>query len=108
MGTAMDMPAITKGKRSGGTSALLLSATVGVLALPSAVLAVSSTADVLTDAPATSEVAGSFTPSEVDPRLGRSITVRALSKGRLFRFTFKHSVFLGSVLGVITMIYAYI
>ncbi|MBK7116451.1 MAG: L-lactate permease [Proteobacteria bacterium] len=29
-------------------------------------------------------------------------------EGRLFRFTFKHSVFLGSVLGVITMIYAYI
>jgi hypothetical protein len=33
------------------------------------------------------DTAGSFTPSEVDPRLGRSITVRALSKGRLFRFT---------------------
>jgi lactate permease len=27
-------------------------------------------------------------------------------EGRLFRFTFKHSVFLGSVLGVLTMIYA--
>ena len=28
-------------------------------------------------------------------------------EGRLFRFTFKHSVFLGCVLGVLTMIYAY-
>jgi L-lactate permease len=28
-------------------------------------------------------------------------------EGRLFRFTFKHSVFLASVLGVIAMIYAY-
>jgi lactate permease len=28
-------------------------------------------------------------------------------EGKLFRFTFKHSVFLASVLGVITMIYAY-
>jgi len=29
-------------------------------------------------------------------------------EGRLFRFTFKHSVFLGSILGVLTMIYAYL
>jgi lactate permease len=29
-------------------------------------------------------------------------------EGRLFRFTFKHSVLLASVLGVITMIYAYV
>jgi hypothetical protein len=70
-----------------GSSALLLSAAVGVLALPSAVLAVSSTADVQADSPAPTQLAGGFTPSEVDPRLGRSITVRALSKGRLFRFT---------------------
>jgi len=28
-------------------------------------------------------------------------------EGKLFRFTFKHSIFLGSVLGVLTMIYAY-
>ena len=29
----------------------------------------------------------SFVPTTVDPRLARSISVRALSKGRLFRFT---------------------
>jgi L-lactate transport len=28
-------------------------------------------------------------------------------EGRLFRFTFRHSVFLGSVLGLLTMLYAY-
>jgi lactate permease len=28
-------------------------------------------------------------------------------EGQLFRFTFRHSVFLGSVLGLITMFYAY-
>jgi hypothetical protein len=83
----MDMQPITKGKRSGGTSALLLSVAVGVLALPSAVLAFSSGGEVQAVGPAASQIAGSFIPSEVDPRLGRSITVRALSKGRLFRFT---------------------
>jgi hypothetical protein len=83
----MDMQPITKGKRSGGTSALLLSVAVGVLALPSAVLAFSSGSDVAADNLAATHLAGSFIPSQVDPRLGRSITVRALSKGRLFRFT---------------------
>ena len=87
MGLQMDLQAITNGKRSGGTSALLLSAAVGVLALPSAVLAVSSGSDVAADSPSATQLAGSFVPSQVDPRLGRSITVRALSKGRLFRFT---------------------
>jgi hypothetical protein len=87
MGQLMDLQALIKGRRSGGTSALLLSVTVGVLALPSAVLAFSSSADVRADSPAAVQIAGGFTPSEVDPRLGRSITVRALSKGRLFRFT---------------------
>jgi hypothetical protein len=87
METVMDMSAITKSKRSGGTSALLLSAAVGVLALPSAVLAISSGSAGDAGAPVETQLAGSFTPSEVDPRLGRSITVRALSKGRLFRFT---------------------
>jgi hypothetical protein len=87
MGTKMDSQATAKAKRSGGTSALMLSAAVGVLALPSAVLAFSSGADVPGESPAATLAAGSFVPSEVDPRLGRSITVRALSKGRLFRFT---------------------
>jgi hypothetical protein len=83
----MDMQATPQRKRSGKTSALMLSATVGVLALPSAVLAVSSGIDAKSLVPAASETMGTFVPSEVDPRLARSITVRALSKGRLFRFT---------------------
>jgi lactate permease len=29
-------------------------------------------------------------------------------EGQLFRFTFKHSIFLASVLGVLTTIYAYL
>ncbi len=83
----MDMLATTKGKRSGSTSALMLTAAVGVLALPSAVLAVSSGIADQAVSPAAAQVAGGFIPSEVDPRLARSITVRALSKGRLIRFT---------------------
>ncbi len=87
MGRLMDTQATATHKRSGGTSALLLSAAVGVLALPSAVMAVSSGINSGSVVPVAPDTAGTFTPSEVDPRLGRSITVRALSKGRLFRFT---------------------
>jgi hypothetical protein len=87
MEPVMDTKATAKARRSGRTSALMLSAAVGVLALPSAVLAVSSGIGPRSASPATPDLAGSFTPSEVDPRLARSITVRALSKGRLFRFT---------------------
>ena len=83
----MNLQATAKGKRSGSTSALMLSAAVGVLALPSAVLAVSSGIADQPATPAAAEIAGGFIPSEVDPRLARSITVRALNKGRLIRFT---------------------
>lgn len=87
MEALINMQAIANGKRSGSTSALMLGAAVGVLALPSAVLAVSSgIAETPADPPAAT-VGSGFTPSEVDPRLARSITVRALSKGRLIRFT---------------------
>ena len=74
-------------KRGGGATALLLSGTVSALALPSAVLAVSSGLEPqkLFEIPQSSE--SSFVPATVDPRLARSITVRTLSKGRLFRFT---------------------
>ena len=74
-------------KRGSGATTLLLSATVAALALPSAVLAVSSgmEPEQLFDNP---KIGGSnFVATSVDPRLARSITVRALSKGRLFRFT---------------------
>ncbi|MFM5955025.1 MAG: hypothetical protein ACKOPE_12095 [Novosphingobium sp.] len=72
-------------KRSGFTGAALLAGTVGVLALPSAVLAFSNRLDTFAAGPALAD--GGFTPAKVDPRLARSITVRALSKDRTFRFT---------------------
>jgi hypothetical protein len=67
------------------TGAMLLLAAVGVLALPSAVLAFSSGFD--SPAESTQAIDGGFKPAQVDPRLARSITVRALSKDRTYRFT---------------------
>lgn len=77
-----------RGRKRGGTAAaMLLAGTVLTLALPSAVLAFSSRFEPQPVAqPARVELAG-FQPASVDPRLARSITVRALSKGKLFRFT---------------------
>ena len=63
----------------------LLFAAVGLLALPSAVLAFSNKFD--SPQPTPSRADGGFQPAVVDPRLARSITVRALSKDRTFRFT---------------------
>ena len=74
-------------KRSGTTAAMLLCGTVSVLALPSAVLAFSSGFDTASQLAADNPANGNFIPAVVDPRLSRSITVRALSKGRMFRFT---------------------
>ena len=76
-----------KRKRSGTTAAMLLCGAVSVLALPSAVLAFATRFDLGSQPAATSTGNSGFIPAEVDPRLARSITVRALSKGRSFRFT---------------------
>lgn len=74
------------GRKSGGNAGSgLLFAAVGILALPSAVLAFANRVDSPSAAPAL--VDGGFQPASVDPRLARSITVRALSKDRTFRFT---------------------
>lgn len=75
-------------KRGGTAQAVLLGGAVSLLALPSAVLAFSTGFD-FQPAAADAPVAGSgtFQPTTVDPRLARSISVRALSKGRTFRFT---------------------
>ncbi len=72
-------------KTGGGTGAILLFGAVGMLALPSAVLAFSSRFD--SRPSGTHAVDGGFQPAQVDPRLARSITVRALSKDRTYRFT---------------------
>ncbi len=69
----------------GATGAILLFAAVGGLALPSAVLAFSGKFD--SPSIGGHAVDGGFQPAEVDPRLSRSITVRALAKGRTYRFT---------------------
>ena len=71
-----------KRKRSSSAAAMLLCGAVSVLALPSAVLAFSSRFDPDSIAGVSSSGASGFIPAEVDPRLARSITVRALSKGR--------------------------
>lgn len=72
----------------GMASALLLSTAVAGLALPSAVLAFSTGGEQdQLNTPVQIALNGEFVPAEVDPRLTRSITVRALSKGRIFRFT---------------------
>ncbi|MEN9682419.1 MAG: hypothetical protein RLZZ427_170 [Pseudomonadota bacterium] len=73
-------------KRGAGTAAVMLASVVVLLALPSAVLAFSSRFDVQSVQRGETAALG-FQPASVDPRLARSITVRALSKGRSFRFT---------------------
>lgn len=65
---------------------MLLAGTVGLLALPSAVLAFSSRYD-LQPLTGDTAIADGFRAVEVDPRLARSITVRTLQKGETFRFT---------------------
>lgn len=75
-----------KRKRGGGAGAALLFGTVGLLALPTAVLAFSHRLESPVAGPV--EQDGGFQPADVDPRLARSITVRALStKDRTYRFT---------------------
>lgn len=81
----MTAATIYRRKGSNAAGAGLLFVAVGLLALPSAVLAFSSRFDLIqTSSPI---VDGGFQPAAVDPRLARSITVRALSKDRTFRFT---------------------
>lgn len=73
--------------RSNASSALLLGAAVGVLALPSAVLAFSTGLGPARNTSADVAQAVGFQPAAVDPRLARSISVRALNRGQTFRFT---------------------
>ena len=74
-------------KRGGVAASLLLAGAVGLLALPSAVLAFSSRFDAMPESPIARSEIETITPSALDPRLARSISVRALSKGQLYRFT---------------------
>ena len=83
------MTQLVAGKRKlgGTTAAMLLCGAVSLLALPSAVLAFAARFDAGLPGGVTTAGSSGFVPSEVDPRLARSITVRALAKGRSFRFT---------------------
>lgn len=74
-------------KRAGAATALLIAAAVSVLALPSAVLAFSSGLSDLPQLQETSRAAEGFQPVALDAKLARSISVRALDTGKLFRFT---------------------
>lgn len=74
-------------KRGGVAASLLLGGAVGLLALPSAVLAFSSRFDAMPVSPIARSEIETITPSALDPRLARSIAVRTLSKGQLYRFT---------------------
>lgn len=83
--TIMARAESTRRKSGNPAGAALLFATVAMLALPSAVLAFSSRLDALQAT--TPEIDRGFQPASVDPRLARSITVRALSRDGTFRFT---------------------
>ena len=72
--------------RGSAASAFLLAGAVTVLALPSAVLALSVGIGPRLSAP-TELADDGFEPARVDPRLARSISVRALGAGQTFRFT---------------------
>lgn len=74
-----------KRRNGNAAGAALLFGAVSLLALPSAVLAFSGKFEL--PAVGAQIVDGGFQPASVDPRLARSITVRALSKDRTFRFT---------------------
>ncbi len=72
------------GSRNGTGATLLLAGAVSLLALPSAVLALSSRYEALPDGNIAIET---IIPGKIDPRLARSVSVRALAHGSLFRFT---------------------
>jgi hypothetical protein len=72
------------GQLGGTRTSLLLAGAVGLLALPSAVLALSSRFEAL---PEGNSAIQTIVTGRIDPRLARSISVRALANGSLFRFT---------------------
>lgn len=73
--------------RRGISPAVLISCAVVTLALPSAVLAFSSTFGLPQPRLPGGEPIGSFAPGTVDPRLARAIAARAPHDDGIFRFT---------------------
>lgn len=74
-------------QRNGAAAPALLACAVALLALPSAVLAFSSRYEDMPGGEASKSALQTIVPGKMDPRLARSIAVRALAKGQLFRFT---------------------
>jgi hypothetical protein len=75
------------GSKRNATTAVLIGSAVTLLALPSAVLALSSRFEGPASPAAAVVESRMFSPATVDPRLSRSIAVRTLAKGKTFRFT---------------------
>ena len=73
--------------RGGATASVLLAGAVALLALPSAVLAFSSRFSELPPSALADSGIETVIPARLDPRLARSISVRALAHGAPFRFT---------------------
>ena len=78
--------------RAAATPAVLIASAVGLLALPSDVLAFSSRFDSVPASQSVTETPGSFKPGSVDPRLARAIAAQQPGAGQsgadgLFRFT---------------------
>lgn len=78
--------------RAAATPAVLIASAVGLLALPSAVLAFSSRFDSVPIGQTVTETPGTFKPGSVDPRLARAIAAQQPGAGQsgeagLFRFT---------------------
>jgi hypothetical protein len=73
--------------RNGFSPAVMLSIAVCALALPSAVLAFTSSFDGRPESLEAHSNIASFAPATVDPRFARTIAMHNLVKGQLFRFT---------------------
>ena len=74
--------------RSGPRPALVMVVAVTILALPSAVLGISTRFDLPQGNFASNQGMGSFAPGQADPRLTRALAARGMqAKGPLFRFT---------------------
>lgn len=96
MGITVGMTRQISGKKAAGTAvaarrglspALLLTGAVITLALPSAVLAFTSSFETVPGTLAARDSIGPLTPASVDARLARTISLSSLGRGQMFRFT---------------------
>lgn len=74
-------------QRAGNRPSLVMALAVGLLALPSAVLAFTTRLDLPNEENSANQGVGSFAPGQIDPRLALAIAARQQARGALFRFT---------------------